>query len=68
MPDFNKLSDTEKEQVIRSIKNKWGNLKNDELIKTMETLQFIPNVYNESNVRKIQIILEVTSCFQQRFI
>ena len=51
LPDFNKLSDTEKEQVIRSIKNKWGNLKNDELIKAMETLQFIPNVYNESNVR-----------------
>ena len=45
VPDFDGLSDTEKEKVVESIKNKWDILKrNAMLVKSIENLKFIPNM------------------------
>ena len=45
VPDFDSLSDTEKEKVVESIKTKWDILKrNSMLVKSIENLEFIPNM------------------------
>ena len=45
VPDFDGLSDTEKEKVVESIKNKWDILKrNAMLVKSIENPKFIPNM------------------------